>query len=91
MRDLLDLDRYPIDRGDAAVELAERCRRDLAATGMFNLEGFVRPDAIRRAVQEIVPLTSGAGFTRQCEELPRNPPHAIVGVHSHPPSRAVAS
>ena len=65
MRDLLDLDRYPVDCGDAAAELAERCRRDLANTGMFNLEGFVRPAAIRQAVQEIIPLASDAAFTHQ--------------------------
>src|ERR1700734_2775198 len=63
MQDLLDLDRYPVDRGDGAAELAERCRRDLASTGMFNLEGFVRPEAIRRAVEEIIPLASTAAFT----------------------------
>jgi hypothetical protein len=65
MQDLLDLDRYPVDRGDVAGELAERCRSDLANTGMFNLEGFVRPEAIRRAAQEIVPLSSTAAFTHQ--------------------------
>ncbi len=65
MQDLLDLDRYPIDRADAIAELAERCRCDLAATGMFNLEGFVRPAAIRRALEEIVPLASDAAFTHQ--------------------------
>jgi hypothetical protein len=65
MQDLLDLDRYPVDRGDVAVRLAERCRRDLASTGMFNLEGFVRPEAIRRAVEEIIPLASSAAFTHQ--------------------------
>jgi hypothetical protein len=64
MHDLLDLDRYPVDGGDAAAALAERCRRDLANTGMFNLEGFVRPEAIRRAAQEIIPLASSA-FTHQ--------------------------
>jgi hypothetical protein len=65
MQDLLDLDRYPIDRGGAAAELAERCRCDLARTGMFNLEGFVRPEAIRRAVGEIIPLAATAAFTHQ--------------------------
>lgn len=57
---LLDLERYPIDRPARAIELVERCRHDLARTGMFNLEGFVRGDAIRRAAEEILPLTSGA-------------------------------
>jgi len=65
MQDLLDLDRYPVDREDAASELIERCRADLANTGMFNLEGFVRPEAILRAAQEITPLTSSASFTHE--------------------------
>ena len=65
MQDLLDLDRYPIDQGDATAELAERCRRDLANTGMFNLDGFVRPAAIQQAVEEIAPLTANAAFTHQ--------------------------
>jgi hypothetical protein len=65
MRDLLDLDRYPVDCDDAAVELAGRCRRDLADTGMFNLDGFVRPEAIRRAVGEVSPLAASAAFTHQ--------------------------
>jgi hypothetical protein len=64
MEDLLDLDRYPVDRGDAATELAERCRRDLANTGMFNLEGFVRQEAIRRAAEQIIGLTPAA-FTHR--------------------------
>jgi hypothetical protein len=65
MQDLVDLDRYPVDRWDAAAELTERCRRDLANTGMFNLEGFVRPEAIRRAAAQIIPLTASAAFTHQ--------------------------
>jgi hypothetical protein len=65
MQDLIDLDQYPLDGGDAAAELAERCRCDLAKTGMFNLHGFIRPEAIRRAAQEIAPLASSNAFTHQ--------------------------
>jgi hypothetical protein len=58
MRDLLDLDSYPIDRLDAAqgVRLVERCKADLALHGMFNLEAFVRPAAIDEAVSALEPL-----------------------------------
>ena len=58
MRDLLDLDRYPIDRLDApqGARLVERCKADLALQGMFNLEGFVRPAAIDQAVSALEPL-----------------------------------
>src|SRR5271170_5375728 len=64
MRELLHLDRYPIDRPDApeTIRLAERCRADLAAQGMFNLNGFVRAEAIERAVSEVEPLMEGASF-----------------------------
>ncbi len=43
----LDLTRFPIDRPGSAdyAALIARCREDLVATGMFNLDGFVRPDA----------------------------------------------
>jgi hypothetical protein len=64
MRDLLDLDRYPIDRPDSAetVHLTARCQADLTAHGMFNLEGFVRTEAIERAVSEIEPLMERASY-----------------------------
>jgi hypothetical protein len=65
MRDVLDLDRYPIDQADAAAELIQQCRSDLATHGMFNLEGFVLPGAIERAAQEIAPLALREGFTHQ--------------------------
>jgi hypothetical protein len=63
MRDLLDLDRYSIDRPDSpeCAWLAERCQADLTALGMFNLEGFVRAEAIARAVSEVEPLMDSAG------------------------------
>jgi hypothetical protein len=64
MRNLLDLDRYPIDRPDSAetVHLTARCQADLAAHGMFNLDGFVRTEAIERAVSEIEPLMDSASY-----------------------------
>ena len=58
MRDILDLDRYPSDKpgSPAWFELVETCRANLAVEGMFNLEGFVRPDALIRAMTEIKPV-----------------------------------
>lgn len=43
MRDILDLDRYPLDKPGTPEWLAmvERCRADLALKGMFNLEGLM--------------------------------------------------
>lgn len=46
MRDILDLDRFPLDKpGTPEWEaLVARCRADLARDNMFNLDGFMRPE-----------------------------------------------
>ena len=64
MQDLVDLDRYPIDRPDSpeCVQLVERCRANLAANGMFTLEGFAKPAAIARAVSELEPKFESGGY-----------------------------
>lgn len=64
MRDIVDLDRYPLDRPGSAVwnELVDRCRADLARDGMFNLEGLVRPAALARAMDEIRPIMETQSF-----------------------------
>ena len=67
MRELLDLDRYPIDRPESPkyAELVAACQHHMADNGMFNLEGFVRPEAIARAAKEIAPLSAQFSFTHQ--------------------------
>ncbi len=62
--DILDLNRYPIDRPDAPPwqALVARCRADLAARGLYSLAGLVRPDALTRAISEIKPLLDTASF-----------------------------
>ena len=67
MRNILDLDRYPIDRPDSPEisALVERCQADLAARGMFNLEGFVLRAAIERAAAEILPRSARDAYTHQ--------------------------
>ena len=67
MHDLIDLDRYPLDRfeGTEARALVARCRAGLAADGMFNLAGLVRTEAINRAVAEIAPVMEAASFTHR--------------------------
>jgi hypothetical protein len=65
MRNLIDLDRFPIDQpgsGTYAV-LLERAKADLAATGMFNLDGFLKPDAALTAVAELGPRFDKDAFT----------------------------
>ncbi len=67
MERLLDLDRFPLDRPESAAgeALVARCRRELAARGMFNLEGLVRTEALERCVAEVKPLLDTAAFTHK--------------------------
>jgi hypothetical protein len=67
MRDILDLDRFPLDKPGTPAwqELVKRCRADLAADGMFNLEGFVRADALVRAMAEIQPVMETLSFVHR--------------------------
>jgi alkylated DNA repair dioxygenase AlkB len=67
MRDILDLDRFPLDKPGSAgwLDLVARCRADLAANGMFNLEGLVRPEAVRRAMDEIRPVMETLSFVHK--------------------------
>lgn len=48
LADIIDLDRYPIDCLDSpeGQDLVARCRRELAAVGASDLEGFIRPAAV---------------------------------------------
>jgi hypothetical protein len=64
MKHLLDLDRYPLDRPESpgCARLAERCKADLAAQGMLNLDGFVRPEAVKQAVSELDPLLDSVSY-----------------------------
>ena len=65
MKDLLDLDRYPIDRADAPElsQLVVRCQTELREQGMFDLEGLVRPTVITRAAAEVGPLSETGSYT----------------------------
>jgi hypothetical protein len=67
MRQILDLDRYPLDRpGSPGWEtLVRRCRADLVRDGMYNLEGLVRPEALERAVAELRPVIDTLSFTHR--------------------------
>lgn len=67
MRDLPDLDRYPLDRPGSAgwQALVARCREELAANGMFNLEGFLPPQAVRRAAAELAPGFAAHAFAHR--------------------------
>lgn len=64
MRDIIDLDQYPLDHPDSAAwsDLVDRGRAALAAEGMLNLPGFMRPQAIERSVGELAPLLATESF-----------------------------
>ncbi len=66
MKEILDLDNYPLDRLDDADgrAFAERCRWDFVATGLCRLPGFLRPDARAAMAAESLPLAPGAFFHR---------------------------
>lgn len=67
MRDILDLDRYPLDKPGSPAwnALVEKCRADLASEGMFNLDGFVKPEAVNRAIGEIKPVLDTLAFVHR--------------------------
>jgi len=69
MKQYLDLDRFPLDLPDGVGgrALLARCRRDLRETGMFNLSGLVRPQALERCVAEVEPALRTAAFTHSRE------------------------
>ncbi|RWD69788.1 MAG: 2OG-Fe(II) oxygenase [Mesorhizobium sp.] len=58
METILDLDRYPLNREGSAEwqRLVDKSKAALAANGMFNLEGFLRPGIAEKAVAEIRPV-----------------------------------
>lgn len=65
MRDIVDLDRYPLDRpGSSAWQaLVDKAREDLAREGMFDLQGFLRPPALASACAELAPRFATEAFT----------------------------
>jgi hypothetical protein len=66
MKDVLDLERYPLDRPASAEysALVDSCKRDMAASGLFNLHGFVRPAAVEQAARDMQ-SRGDAAFTHE--------------------------
>ncbi|MEI8179488.1 2OG-Fe(II) oxygenase [Aestuariivirga sp.] len=67
MREILDLDGYPLDRPGSPEwhKLVSRCRADLASGGMFNLVDLMKPAAIARAMDEIRPVMESLSFVHK--------------------------
>jgi hypothetical protein len=67
MHDILDLDRYPLDKPGSPEwsALVDRCKADLARDGMFNIEGLMRPEPVRRSVSDVTPVLDTSAFTHK--------------------------
>jgi hypothetical protein len=67
MKRELDLESFPLDSLESpeGQALVETCRRELAERGLFNLEGFIRPQALAHCVAEVAPLFESAAFTHK--------------------------
>ena len=62
MKDILDLTRFPLDQPGSSgwTDLVARCRADLAAEGMFNLDGLMLP-VVAAGVADALADCAGAG------------------------------
>lgn len=69
--DVIDLDRYPIDRPESteAASLIAACRRQLAADGVCSLPGFLRSDAIATTIDTGDRLRPGAWHADQTHNV----------------------
>jgi hypothetical protein len=65
MQDILDLTRFPIDQTGSPewAALVDTCRTDMAATGMFNLYGLMRPDVAAKTAQSLLPIFDADSFS----------------------------
>ena len=65
MDELIDLARYPLDQpgSEEWLSLVERAKTDLAHTGMFNLEGFVKQTVLRDDAALLAPRFATGAFT----------------------------
>ncbi len=89
--DLVDLHTYPLHLpGTPEYDaLVARCRAELAATGMYDLVGFVRPAAIERSVRHVRPLIDGHSFEhRRAHNIYFLPPAQVAGVAAGHPALA---
>ena len=64
MEDVIDLARYPIDRPGSPDwwRLVDDCRAEFDRNGLFNLPGFLRQEALARAVAEVMPVIDRGAF-----------------------------
>lgn len=90
--DIVDLDSYPIHRLDSAegAAFAQRCRAELAANGVCNLAGFLRPAAVARMIELASQLADDAWPSDQEHTVYFTPVDDSVPAE-HPRARTVRS
>ena len=90
IEDIIDLDRYPLDRLESAEgqALVSYCREELVLSGMFNLAGLIRGEIIEQVVREVTPVIQSSAFTHRSQHniyfLPK-----IEGLDPEHPSSAI--
>ena len=64
MRDILDLDRFPLDQrgSDAYNALVASCQQEMAAEGMFSLHGFMHPEVAQNVADEVADDMASLAF-----------------------------
>ena len=69
MHDILNLETFPLDRPGSAewLTLVGQCRADLAAHGMFNLEGLMHAHVAAREVAAMMPKFEHESFCHERE------------------------
>jgi len=67
MTDIVDLDRYPLDRLESVEGqvLIKDCQKALDRDGMFNLAGLIRTNALEQIVRELEPVIASSAFTHR--------------------------
>ncbi|MEQ8369635.1 MAG: hypothetical protein RIE31_09010 [Alphaproteobacteria bacterium] len=88
-RDLIDIERYPIDRLDSVEgqALVAACRADLKARALCRLPGFIRPAALEMLAGEANPLTA-YGLHRSEERTFMSYGQDVSGLPAGHPRRA---
>ena len=69
MHDILDLERYPLDRPGTPEwqALVDRCRKELAEDGMFSLDGLMKADVAQGAADALKPKFETESFRHERE------------------------
>jgi hypothetical protein len=67
MKNILDLERYPLERPNSPeyAALVVKCQADLARDGMFNLVDFLRSDLAQAAADALKPAMVSNAFTHK--------------------------